>query len=619
MSDDVKLGKTAAAGPSADLARPVYKHPALMAVGSRVLDAWDWFIDLPRWMVASVISLIVIGAMSFVFFLGFVSGERAVGPTYPFFAKVTNKLDQMFFAGGPVPKLEGATYNSALIRLVSEVGEVDFGRPDGQRNFLAYNGGGLTSFGDDVLLLAYDGNIYAASGPRDIRRTAIDVPDNNREAYIALADDPTFSDYQFHRGYLRYNDLIHVETPGGSALIASYTEYHAGAPGEACYTNTLARLDLPADATDVDQLNAAASDWSILFRTDPCMPFKQEHLAMEGHMAAGRLTFSAPLTLYMTSGDFHLDGMRSNGPGIAQDMDAMYGKTLAVDIETGEGRIVSAGHRNAQGIAISPAGHVMVFEHGPRGGDEINIIREGANYGWPLESYGTTYGGTPIPNSISYGRHTQFEPPAFSFVPSVASSGLTVIDGFHESWDGDMLASSLTDQSIYRIRMEGDEVVYSERIEIGSRIRYVHQHNDGRIVLWTDNGELIFLTALERVDEEEKFRNWLAEAELPGRIKTSLNTLMQRCTECHSFQVGDHERSPGLNKIYGDDIAATTFAGYSDGLSSRSGHWSRENLIAYLQDPQGFAPGSIMPAADVEDEQVLEALVDYLETLDRQF
>lgn len=616
MSDEVKLGKTAAAGPASELSRSIFQHPVLAKTGSYLLDGWDWFMDLPRWLIAVVTAAIVGGMMSFIFFLGFVSGEREVGPAYPFFSKVTNKLNDMFFAGGPAPILTASTYNSALVRLSSEVGTVDFGRPSGNQNPLAYNGGGLTSFGDDVLLLAYDGNIYAASGPNDIRRTRIDVPDNNRDAYIALSDDPAFEDYQFHRGYLRYNDLAYVESPAGAALIASYTEYH---PDRACYTNTLAKLDLPAGASDVDDIAAAADDWTILFRTDPCMAFKTEHLAMEGHMAAGRLAYSPPLTLYMTSGDFHLDGMRSEGPGIAQDWDAMYGKTLAIDIETGEGRVVSAGHRNAQGIAISDAGHVVVFEHGPRGGDEVNIIREGANYGWPLESYGTTYRGTPIPNSLSYGRHTQFEPPAFSFVPSVASSGLTRIDGFHESWDGDMLASSLTDQSIYRLRMEGDEVVYSERIEIGSRIRYVHQHTDGRIVLWTDNGELIFMSAMERVDEGQRFQRWLADAELPSRVKTSLNTLMDRCAECHSFQVGDHERSPGLNKIYGDSIAATTFPAYSDGLKARGGKWTRENLIAYLQDPQGFAPGSIMPAANAEDEEVLDALVDYLESLDRAF
>lgn len=577
---------------------------------------WGRFRALPGWFRGTTYAGVAAGFLGLVFFLGFVSGERAVGPAYPLFAKVTNKLDVMFFQGGPIPPLEATIYNSALVRLASDVALVPTGRDSGDLNPLSQNGGGLASFGDDVLVLTYGGNIYASTGPGDVRDTGLTAPDNNRAEYQALRDDPAFADYAFHRGYLRYNDLMFVDAPSGKALIASYTEYH---PGKACYTNTLARLPIAASATDIDDITATADDWEILFRTDPCMEFKREHLAMEGHMAGGRMVFDGDRTIFMTSGDFHLDGMRSSGPGIAQDASAMYGKTLRIDLVTGEGEILSMGHRNAQGIAMTEGGQLLIAEHGPRGGDELNIIREGLNYGWPLESYGTTYRGTPIPNSVSYGRHTRFEPPIHSWIPSVAISGMTRVDGFDESWDGDLLVSALSDQSLWRIRMEGDRAVYSERIEVGSRIRYVHQHTDGRIVLWTDNSELIFLSAMERVDEGERFQTWLETAELPNRVKTELNTAMDRCVECHSFQIGDDEKAPGLNKIYGDDIASTGYQGYSQGLSNRQGEWTRENLIAFLNDPQGFAPGSIMPASGIEDPRVTDAMVDYLEFLERQF
>jgi len=580
-----------------------------------LLSSWAWICRRPVWMRLSGAGAILAGAIGFIFFLGFVSGEREVGPAYPLFAKVTNKLDYMFFRGGPTPPLESTIYNSALIRLQSTVSVVDTGRNSQEQNPLSQNGGGLTSLGDDVLVLAYNGKIYASSGNGPARETAIAAPDNNREAYQALSDDPAFAQYTFHRGYLRYNDIMYIDAPSGPALVASYTEYH---PEGACYTNTLAKLALPEGVRSVDQISASENDWDVFFRTGPCIPFKQEHLAMEGHMAGGRMIFRAPATIVFQSGDFHLDGMRSVGPGIAQDPDAMYGKTIIVDVETGEGRILSLGHRNAQGIAALPDDTILIAEHGPRGGDELNLIQDGLNYGWPLESYGTTYRGTRIPNSLSYGRHTQFQPPIFSWVPSVAVSGMTLVNGFDESWDGDLLVSSLSDQALHRIRLEGHEAIYSERIAIGSRIRYVHQHTDGRIALWTDNSELIFLSAMQRVDEGQRFQAWLETSDLPRRVKSDLDTIMGRCVECHSFQVDDDEKAPGLNKIFNDKIAATGFEGYSDGLSNKTGRWDRENLIAFLNDPDGFA-GSYMPPASIEDPRVAEALVDYLEHLDQQF
>lgn len=580
------------------------------------LNGWNWVRSRPIWMQLSAAGLVALGFFGFIFFLGFVSGEREVGPAYPFFAKVTNKLDHMFFQGGPTPPLQATIYNSALIRLGSEVAVVPTGRDSKDQNPLSQNGGGLTSMGEDVLVLAYNGKIYASTGAGDVRETNVAAPDNNREEYQALRDNPDFAQFTFHRGYLRYNDLMYVEAPSGPYLVASYTEYH---PDAACYTNTLAKLALPEGTSDIDTVSATAEDWEVFFRTEPCMPFKEEHLAMEGHMAGGRMVFQAPSTIIFESGDFHLDGMRSVGPGIAQNPDAMYGKMITVDMETGEGRILSMGHRNAQGVAMLPDGTVLIAEHGPRGGDELNIIDDGANYGWPLESYGTTYRGTPIPHSLSYGRQDHFHKPIFSWVPSVAVSGMAYVQGFDESWDGDLLVGSLAAQTLYRVRLEGHEAIYAEPIEIGSRIRYVHQHTDGRIVLWTDNSELIFLTAMQRVDEGARFEAWLAEADYPARVKSNLDTIMDRCTECHSFQVGDDEKAPGLNKIFGDKIADTTYQGYSDGLSAKNGRWDRESLIAFLNDPQGFAPGSYMPPASIEDPRVTEALVDYLEYLDHQF
>ena len=94
---------------------------------------------------------------------------------------------------------------------------------------------------------------------------------------------------------------------------------------------------------------------------------------------------------------------------------------------------------------------------------------------------------------------------------------------------------------------------------------------------------------------------------------------MGRCIECHSLTAGDHIKAPSLATIFDNDIAATSYAGYSDALRGKSGRWTRDALAAYLLDPQAFAPGSYMPSADTDDAQVIAAMVEYLHYLDNDF
>ena len=574
-------------------------------------------------------AIIIFGVVGVSFFAGFEVGERNLFP-YTLLGKIDRKLTRIFSSGRDLDseaqprRLESQIYNSHLIQLTSDVGIVETGRnassdwDSGKFVFrgVSENGGGLTSFGSDVLLLPYNGVIYAANSPNDIRATQIATPDNNRTAYQTAANDPAFAEYNFHRGLLRYNDLKFVEFAKARALVASYTEYHSD---RACYTNTLARLDIDSTVDSIDEISAGHDDWEIIYRTKPCLPLKTRYLALEGTTAAGRIVFQAPSTIFLASGDFHHDGMRSDGPGIAQDAEAQYGKVIAIDLLTGAEHILSIGHRNPAGLTLTARGQLIVAEQGPRGGDELNLIRGRTNFGWPLESYGTTYRGTRIPGSLSYGRHNTFETPIFAWVPSVAVSSLTVVENFHPAWDGDLLVGSLKDRSLHRIRMAGDRVIYNERIEIGSRIRAVHQHTDGRLVLWTDNQELIFLTAKDRLNIDVTFERFVKRSRLSVRIANRLETAVSRCAECHSFEVDDHQTTPSLARIYGDRIAATTFDDYSDALRGKSGRWTHESLTVYLTNPQEFAPGSSMPPTQIEDKSVLDALISYLEDLDQQF
>jgi cytochrome c2 len=162
-------------------------------------------------------------------------------------------------------------------------------------------------------------------------------------------------------------------------------------------------------------------------------------------------------------------------------------------------------------------------------------------------------------------------------------------------------------------------VIYSEAIPIGKRLRDVHQHTDGRIVLFTDRNELIFLSPTERPREEMFVANYIASAHLTARMRDRLSEAVETCGQCHSFASGDNANAPSLARIYGRDIASTSFAGYSPALQGKSGRWTRERLRAFLTDPQSFAPGAAMPNPGIRDPKVIDELISLLEARRESF
>jgi len=149
--------------------------------------------------------------------------------------------------------------------------------------------------------------------------------------------------------------------------------------------------------------------------------------------------------------------------------------------------IWSYGHRNVQGILFDPAtGRVYAHEHGPRGGDEINIIEKGKNYGWPLATYGIDYSGAKI---TPYTEFEGTEQPLVYWVPSIAPSGMTLYRGraFPE-WDGDLLVSALAGRKVQRVDMENGEVAGQQPLFEGldQRIRDIRTGPDGFLYLLTD-------------------------------------------------------------------------------------------------------------------------------------
>ena len=154
--------------------------------------------------------------------------------------------------------------------------------------------------------------------------------------------------------------------------------------------------------------------------------------------------------------------------------------------------LYSIGHRNPQGLAIHPVtGEVWQSEHGPRGGDELNRLRAGANYGWPTITYGLEYSGQPIGGSIQ--QSSGLEQPVYYWDPVISPSGMTFYAGNRVAgWQNNLFMGALSGQHLVRLVLENNRVVGEERLlaSEGQRFRDVTQGPDGALYTITDQGRL---------------------------------------------------------------------------------------------------------------------------------
>ena len=497
------------------------------------------------------------------------------------------------------PTVREDRFESIFLRLKGQSAEIPVAREG--------DGGGLASFGEDVVLVTHEGGVFAARSASDIAKVDTELPENGFDAYMEFAASDAGKELIHYPGSFRYNAVIRYAAGDDTGLALSYTEYD---PEKRCYVTAVALLPV-AGSQDIRSVVARAGDWRVVFRTEPCLPLKSVAAALEGHMAGGRLAFKAPGLLYLGSGDYSWDGV-SALEALSQDPGNSYGKVIEIDLATGASRQVSRGHRNMQGVTVDREGRVWVVEHGVRGGDELNLVREGADYGWPVETLGTSYNKTPWPMAASYGHHDRFEAPVFAWIPSVATSALTVVQGFDDSWDGDLLVGSLRNESLHRVRVQDDRVLFAERIAIGERIRDVHQHSDGRIVFWTDSKRLYFLEPADATYMSEYIDKHIAGLGYDDSDRARIATAVDACMECHDFNPGGDVGAPGLGAIFEAKMGSGSFADYSEAMKAASGVWTRERLLAFIEDPASVVPGTSMPAPPIEDPFVAEEVVNLL-------
>jgi glucose/arabinose dehydrogenase len=214
----------------------------------------------------------------------------------------------------------------------------------------------------------------------------------------------------------------------------------------------------------------------------------------------GRLVFAPDGTLFVTVGDKFTPQNRAH----AQTLDNDIGKVVRINPDGSipkdnpfvgrpgaRGEIWSIGHRNPQAAAINPwTRKPWIVEHGARGGDEVNIVEPGKNYGWPVITYGEDYSGAPIGRGIT--QHAGMEQPIYYWDPVIAPSGMAFYDAaLFPAWKGSLFVGGLASTHLARLTLKGDRVVGEEWLlqDLGERIRDVRVGPDGALWLLTDSGD----------------------------------------------------------------------------------------------------------------------------------
>lgn len=257
--------------------------------------------------------------------------------------------------------------------------------------------------------------------------------------------------------------------------------------GDALQTTRVVRYRLNADTL---------SDATMIFEATPAVKSNT-------HFGSA-LLFDNSGHLFITMGD-------RRQRHLAQDLGTSLGKVFRLHDDGGiptdnpfvgtKGAlpgIYSWGHRNPQGLAIDrKTGRIWALEHGPQGGDEINLLRPGVNFGWPVITYGEEYGGGAI------GEGTEkpgMEQPIYYYVPSIGTAGLAYYDGDAlPAWRGSLFAAGLRSFSVSRVTLEGDRATDEERLleSYRFRARNLKQGPDGNLYLLTENGGIIKISPVE--------------------------------------------------------------------------------------------------------------------------
>ena len=443
---------------------------------------------------------------------------------------------------------------------------------------LDIEGGGLSRMGRRMLHVTGAGRFslltLGADGGLVISPILLSTPANAQAFRDEAGEDA-------HPEWFRVMDLLAEEDGDSVRVLASHHHWNSD---KRCFTVRVSKTSAPA-SLDV------WTPWQPLFDARPCLQLKRKArgLPFQGPASGGRMLRVADGVL-LTVGDHQFDGLNA-AENLPQDPESDFGKLVLLRAD-GSSFVYSSGHRNPQGLALDASGTVWETEHGPRGGDEINLIERGANYGWPFRTHGTEYALREWP--LLRPASADFREPRLAFVPSPGISNLIAprTERF-AAWSSSLLVGTLKARELLRVQLDGDRPVYVEEIRVRFELRDLAEAEDGTLVAWTDEGALLTI----RPSEDER----------------SGAALALRCAGCHTMNEGQlGALGPNLFGIIGRRVGASSDFGYSAALRRYGGRWTPARLDAFIANPEQAAPGTSMAFEGIRDSNERRLLIEYL-------
>ena len=452
-----------------------------------------------------------------------------------------------------------------------------------ERVEMLLGGGAIELVGEKILIMDRLGKIFIYKDGDVTKNKFPDLP-------MHINDFSKSSRFPLREETLRAHDLIFDTTQ--YFLYVSYDSYEKTS---GTMRFEISRIPLSKSTTQ------AIGVWELIYQSSP-IPLTDYY---SGRAAGGKMSIHGR-NLYFSIGDYNLDRITSSSADIAaQNIKSPFGKIYKYNLTLNSLTLLSIGHRVPQGLAVTSSGHILETEHGPRGGDELNLIQKGKNYGWPYLTYGTSYASyrrwsTEVALDPTALKEKTTEP-VFAWVPSIAVTSLFESNRFNQRWNGNIIVGSLKAQSLFRLKYIDGRVIFSEPIWIGHRIRDLVEQQ-GCIIAWSDDGSLIFIKPeIELIEKDQ----------LNFEDGYKKNSALKRCSFCHSLSSHNQFNwAPTLNGIFGRKIASDKFQNYSAALKNKEGVWDEANLTAFLIDPQRYLPGTTMGNPDLTENQISEIVME---------